>query len=80
MSTDSQFKAMTDNIMSEEANKLLDKYLVRVDNWKSNQRMDGIEPTTADLIRKLVAEKSDPKHVAVALSAALWRLLGDSGE
>lgn len=76
MDTDSKFKGITDQILADDANRLLDRYLTRVDNWMYNQRMDGLEPTMYDLAKKMSKEDVTKNALVVSLAAAIWRLRG----
>lgn len=83
MDTEAQFKEMTDNILAEDANRILDRNLVRVANWLHNKRIDGLEPSLYDLVKKLAAENINQKALVVTLAAALWRIVeleGDTGD
>lgn len=75
MNTDEQFKQMTDVVIYEETNRLLDRHKDRVRKWKANERDKGNEPTLNDLIKKLMAEPNKRHHVIASLSAALWRII-----
>lgn len=74
MDTDAQFKEMTDQILAEDANRILDRYVTRVDNWLHNQRLDGLEPTLSDLAKKMSREDVTKNALVVSLAAAIWRL------
>lgn len=80
--TNQAFKEMTDAVMYEEANRLLDRHKAKVKKWIDVEREKGKEPTLNDLIKKLMAEPNKRQHVIVSLSAGLWRLIEqeDSGE
>lgn len=72
--TAAQFKEMTDNIFAEDADKILDRHIQRVENWHHNRRLDGLDSSLYDLTKKLAAEEVNKKTLVVMLSAALWRL------
>lgn len=74
MDTEMQFKEMTDAILAEDANRILDRHLERVDNWLHNKRLDGLNPSLYDLVKKLSRESVDRKVLVVMLATALWRL------
>ena len=74
MDTDSEFKEMTDQILADDANRLLDRYLTRVNNWVHNQRLDGLDPTMYDLAKKMSKEDVTKNALVVSLAAAIWRL------
>lgn len=74
LDTESQFKEMTDNMLAEDANRLLDRYLTRIDNWMHNQRLDGLDPTLYDLAKKMSKEDVTKNALIVSLAAAIWRL------
>ena len=74
MDTDAQFKEMTDQILADDANRILDRYIMRVDNWLNNQRLDGLEPTLCDLAKKMSREDAPKNALVVSLAAAIWRL------
>lgn len=80
MDTESQFKEMTDAILAEDANRILDRHVTRVDNWLNNQRLDGLNPTLYDLVKKLNSEEINRKTLVVMLSTALWRLVEQDNE
>lgn len=73
--TDSEFRAITGDIMSEEANDLLDKHIARSRKWLAEKRAAG-EPTDLwDFIKKLHGEPNLKGPIVAAYAAALWRLL-----
>lgn len=74
MDTDSKFKDITDQILADDANRLLERYLTRVDNWVHNQRLDGLDPTLYDLAKKMSKEDVTKNALVVSLAAAIWRL------
>jgi hypothetical protein len=72
--TAAQFKEMTDNIFAEDADRILDRHIQRVENWHHNRTLDGLDSSLYDLTKKLAAEEVNKKTLVVMLSAALWRL------
>ena len=80
MNTDEEFGSITDNIISDEANELLDKQLARVLQWRDMCVADGEMATLAALIHQMVNERAPRIPTVVTHATALWRLLEKDGK
>lgn len=69
------FKQITDRVVYEEANRLLDRHKNRVKAWIANERKHGRDASLNDLIKKLMAEPNQRHHVISSLSASLLRII-----
>jgi hypothetical protein len=72
------FKEITDMAMSDTAHRLLDTQLGRLKEWKRRREAAGLPCTLHDLIKQVMHEPNKRRHVLVAYSAALWRLMEES--
>lgn len=72
------FKEITDMAMADTADALLDKQVQRLREWKRRRIEAGLSCTLHDLITQVMHEPNKRRHILVAYSAALWRLLEES--
>ena len=72
------FKEITDAAMSSSADALLDKQIGRLREWRRRRLEAGLSCTLRDLIEQVMHEPNKRRHILVAYSAALWRLLEES--
>lgn len=72
-----EFAAIIDDLVSEEANDLLDIHLARTREWVAQERAAGRQLELRALIMQLHGEPSQRGPILAAYSAALWRLLED---
>lgn len=79
-STDDEkmFKALTDEAIAAEALNLLDLQMTRCKAWLMEQRESGNAASLADLIRQTISEPNQRRHVLIAYTAALWKLMGET--
>lgn len=75
---DRMFKSITDEAIGAEASSLLCKQLTRCQMWAMERRAAGETATLADLIRQTISEPNERRHVLIAYSAALWKLMGEA--
>lgn len=73
--TDEQFRGIANDMMSDEANNLLNEQLDRVVEWRRRQREAGKPDDLMALIRQVHQEPNKRGPVLAAYAAAMWRLL-----
>ena len=71
------FDELLDLMLSDAAEDLLGTQLHRAREWKRRRIEVGLSCTLNDLILQVIREPNNRRHVLVAYSAALWRLMGD---
>lgn len=69
-----EFFEIANNLVADEANDHLDKWLARVDVWAAAREAEGKPVDLRHLISQVLHEPNDKTPVLVALSAAMWRL------
>lgn len=75
MSTDAEFFGIANEMVSDEANEVLDRHLKRTAKWLKMRRDEGESAELRDLIMKVLSEPSKRKQVVTVYATALWRLL-----
>lgn len=78
--TDEEFFSIANELISVEANSLLDRQLGRVRAWREGRQANGETADLRDLIAQVVAEPNKRGLVLAAYAAAMYRLLAQEGE
>ena len=73
VNNDRTFKEITDAVVYDEANGLVERQKDRLRQWIELERVRGNEPSLNDVIKKLMAEPGQRRHIIASLSACLWR-------
>jgi hypothetical protein len=76
MGTDQEFYAIANEIITEEAENLLDRQLARARTWRAERLANGETADLGDLITKVLSEPNKRGPVLAAYAAAMHRLLG----
>lgn len=72
--TNSEFFAIADSLVSEEANDYLDSRLDLVDKWVATREAAGLPADLRTLVEQVMHEPNQRGPVIVAMCTALWRL------
>jgi thymidylate synthase len=77
--TDRAFRDIANEMMSGEANDLLEKQMARVLKWRQRQKAANEPADLLALIRQIQNEPNKRGPVMAAYAAAMWRLLEQEG-
>lgn len=73
--SDFDFDGLAAEMVSDNANALLDRQLERARRWKYLQEAKGEVPTLSDMIKQCMQEPSKRRIIIGAYATALWRLI-----
>jgi hypothetical protein len=77
--TDAEFFDIANEMVSGEANAVLDRHLRRTAKWLDMRRADGRGAELRDLIQKILGEPGRRDQIMTVYATALWRLLEEEG-
>jgi hypothetical protein len=80
MDTDKEFLAIADDLVSAEANDLLDKQMAKALEWVEQRKANGEPADLRSMIQRFHQEPNRRGPVLAAYAAAMWRLLQQEGK